>query len=150
VLICPSANCFSDGEALSGKRTGCFLATLLFLFPEKSHRVFLKCRHPCSPPVDDSLLGRCRANNELNRSRGPVATTVRSVGLSIKLTCHQCAILATRQTYDQAISKRIQLGDFQQCSLIVDESAEYIWRERETDLAPDGISVSEASHPSPA
>jgi hypothetical protein len=41
-LVCPFCESqFTDGEALSGKQTGCFLATLLFLFPTEIHRVFL-------------------------------------------------------------------------------------------------------------
>src|SRR5271170_27651 len=60
-LVCPFCKSqLTDGEALSGKRTGCFLATLLFLFPPEIHRVFLNAVILTHHFVDDSLLGRSR------------------------------------------------------------------------------------------
>ena len=86
-LVCPFCKSqLTDGEALSGKRTGCFLATLLFLFPPENPSRVSQCRHPCSPLVDDSLLGRSRLAMSLT-DLGSVATTVPVVGLE-KHTCH--------------------------------------------------------------
>ena len=121
--------------------------------PQEIHRLFRNAVILAPRFVDDSLLGRPRLAVKLNRSRGVRLLPPPGRGASIlSINVYQCAIHATRQPYDQVISNPIKRLPTIHPNAIerrrtVDESAEYVRQGGRTELGPDGIPVSEASHP---
>jgi hypothetical protein len=98
----------------------------LFFFPPEVHRFFRNAVILTYDFVDDSLLGGPRLAMKLKQVSA----------LNVKHKCYQCAILATRQTYDQVISNPIERPPTVHPNAIerwriFDESAEYVRQGRE-------------------